>query len=200
MIKRFFDVVCSLLALLLFFWLVCMVWLIAAIDTKTTGLFIQNRIGQFGIPFKIYKFRTMQVAPLSESGCISKVGKFLRRYKLDELPQLFNILNGEMSMVGPRPDLAGYYDMLEGDNRKILQLKPGLTSVAALKYSNEEPLLAKQELALVYNNTVIFPDKVRLNLDYYHQRSFWGDVNIVMKTVWFLFFRKKLRSCFVQKK
>ena len=160
----------------------------AAIDTNTNGVFIQHRIGQFGIPFKIYKFRTMQVSPASESDRISAVGKFLRRYKLDELPQLFNVLNGEMSVVGPRPDLAGYYDLLEGDNRKILQLKPGLTSPAALKYSNEDQLLAKQELPLVYNNTVIFPDKVKLNLDYYHQRSFWGDITIVMKTVWFLFF------------
>lgn len=187
MIKRFFDIFFSFFALLFFFWIVCIAWLLAAFDTHTNGIFVQKRIGQFGIPFKIYKLRTIQIAPSSDNSRISKIGKFLRKYKLDELPQLFNVLKGDMSVVGPRPDLPGYYDLLEGENRKILQLKPGLTSPAALKYSNEEQLLEKQELPLIYNNTVVFPDKVRLNLDYYYHRDFWGDMTVILKTVWYLF-------------
>ncbi|SEG17249.1 sugar transferase [Flavobacterium urumqiense] len=190
MIKRFFDIIFSLFSLLFFFWLVLITWLLAAIDTHTVGIFIQERIGQFGTPFKIYKLRTIQVLPALGNPRISKIGKFLRNYKLDELPQLFNVLRGEMSIVGPRPDLPGYYDLLDGENRKILELKPGLTSIASLKYSKEEYVLEKQLTPVIYNDCIVFPDKVQLNLDYYYQRSFWGDIGIILKTIWFVFFRK----------
>jgi lipopolysaccharide/colanic/teichoic acid biosynthesis glycosyltransferase len=190
MIKRFFDIIFSLFTLLFFFWVVCIAWLLAAIDTHTNGIFIQERIGQFGNPFKIYKLRTIQVSPSLGNPRISKIGKFLRSYKLDELPQFLNVLKGEMSIVGPRPDLPGYYDLLQGENRKILELKPGLTSPAALKYSAEEQLLEKQDLPLLYNNNSIFPDKVQLNLDYYYHRSFCRDIGIISKTIWFVIFRK----------
>jgi lipopolysaccharide/colanic/teichoic acid biosynthesis glycosyltransferase len=190
MIKRFFDIIFSLFTLLFFFWVVCIAWLLAAIDTHTNGIFIQERIGQFGNPFKIYKLRTIQVSPSSGNPRISKIGKFLRSYKLDELPQFLNVLKGEMSIVGPRPDLPGYYDLLQGENRKILELKPGLTSPAALKYSAEEQLLEKQDLPLLYNNNSIFPDKVQLNLDYYYHQSFYRDIGIISKTIWFVIFRK----------
>ena len=191
MIKRFFDIIFSFFFLLFFFWVVCIAWLLAAIDTHTNGIFIQQRIGQFGNPFKIYKLRTIQILTSSGNRRISKIGKFLRGYKLDELPQFFNVLKGEMSLVGPRPDLPGYYDLLEGENRKILELKPGLTSLASLKYSEEESLLSKQISPINYNDSIVFPDKVRLNLDYYYHRSFWGDVGIILKTIGVLFFRKK---------
>lgn len=190
MLKRFFDIIFSLFILLFFFWVVLIFWLLAVIDTRTNGIFIQKRIGQFGNPFKIYKLRTIQVSPSFDSVRISKIGEFLRDYKLDELPQLFNVLKGEMSIVGPRPDLPGYYDLLQGERRKVLELKPGLTSEAALKYSKEEQLLEKQELPLLYNNNSIFPDKVQLNLDYYYNRSFWGDIRIILKTIWVVFFKK----------
>ena len=191
MIKRFFDIIFSFFFLLFFFWVVCIAWLLAAIDTHTNGIFVQQRIGQFGNPFKIYKLRTIQILTSSGNRRISKIGKFLRGYKLDELPQFFNVLKGEMSLVGPRPDLPGYYDLLEGENRKILELKPGLTSLASLKYSEEESLLSKQISPINYNDSIVFPDKVRLNLDYYYHRSFWGDVGIILKTIGVLFFRKK---------
>ena len=190
MIKRFFDIIFSLFSLLFFFWLVLITWFLAAIDTHTVGIFIQERIGQFGTPFKIYKLRTIQVLPSLGKPRISKMGKFLRNYKLDELPQLFNVLKGEMSVVGPRPDLPGYYDLLDGENRKILELKPGLTSIASLKYSKEEYVLEKHLSPVIYNDRIVFPDKVQLNLDYYYQRSFWGDIGIILKTIWFVFFRK----------
>ena len=189
MIKRFFDITFSLFFLLFFFWVVCIAWLVAAIDTHTNGIFIQQRIGQFGTPFKIYKLRTS-----SGNRRISKIGKFLRSYKLDELPQFFNVLKGEMSVVGPRPDLSGYYDLLEGENRKILELKPGLTSLAALKYSEEGALLRKQVSPVSYNDCIVFPDKVRLNLEYYYHRSFWGDIGIILKTIGVVFFRKKWKD------
>ena len=191
MTKRFFDIIFSLLTLLLFFWVVLISWLLAAIDTRTNGIFIQERIGQFGVPFNIYKLRTIQVSSSLGKTRISKIGRVLRNYKLDELPQLFNVLKGEMSVVGPRPDLPGYYDLLKGENRKILELKPGLTSLASLKYSKEEYLLEKQASPTIYNDSIIFPDKVQLNLDYYYHRSFWGDITVILKTICFVFFRKK---------
>ena len=114
---------------------------------------------------------------------ISRIGQFLRKTKIDELPQLWNVLKGDMSFVGPRPDVAGYYDALEGEARKILELKPGITSEASIKYRNEESLLAQQDSPLTYNDTVIFPEKVRMNLDYYYHNSLVGDLKIIFKTI-----------------
>lgn len=188
MTKRIFDVVLSLLIISLSFWLLFVFWLIAVVDTCTNGIFIQERIGQFGKKFKIYKLRTMQISPSDEKR-VSRIAKILRRYKLDEFPQLFNVLAGDMSLVGPRPDLPGYYDLLEGENRKILELKPGLTSHAALKYFDEEKLLQQQKDPLSFNNRIIFPDKVQMNLDYYYNRNFWGDVKIIMNSFGSIFSR-----------
>ncbi|CAM3236911.1 sugar transferase [Kaistella daneshvariae] len=153
--------------------------LIAGWDTHSNGFFIQERVGQFGKLFKIVKLRTMDIKTQS----ISTFGRFLRKSKIDELPQLYNVLIGEMSVVGPRPDVAGYYDILKGEARKILELKPGLTSEASLKYFDEDALLAQQEDPLLYNDTVLFPDKVRMNLEYYYNRSFLGDLKIIWKTL-----------------
>jgi len=183
MTKRPFDFLFSLLSLVVLLPVVLGSWLLAAIDTQSNGLFLQERIGQFGKPFLMYKLRTMH--PITTN--ISSIGTFLRRYKLDELPQLFNVLQGTMSIVGPRPDIAGYYDTLQGETRNILQLKPGLTSEAAIKYAQEETLLQQQENPLQYNNTVLFPDKVRMNLDYYYHRTFYGDLKIIWKTFLVLF-------------
>jgi lipopolysaccharide/colanic/teichoic acid biosynthesis glycosyltransferase len=166
----------------------------AVIDTRTNGVFTQERIGQYGKRFKIYKLRTIQKINDSGEFQISGTGRILRSFKLDELPQLFNVLKGEMSMVGPRPDISGYYDLLEGENRKILELKPGLTSLASLKYYNEDQLLEKQPSPLLYNDHVLFPDKVKMNLEYYYQQSFCGDMKIIIKTVDVVFFKVYLRN------
>ena len=190
MTKRLFDIVFSLFTLLLFFWVLLISWLLAVIDTHTNGIFTQERIGQYGVPFKIYKLRTIRTESQSDKKYISRIGQFLRRFKLDELPQFFTVLKGEMSIVGPRPDLPGYYDLLEGENRKILELKPGLTSLASIKYNKEDFLLEKQESPLVFNDSIIFPDKVRMNLAYYYHRSFSGDMLLILKTVWFTFLKK----------
>jgi len=182
MIKRIFDIIFSFLGLILVLPFLLLVWLFVCFDTGSNGIFLQARIGRFGTPFTIYKFRTIH----PKSNTVSTIGTFLRRLKLDELPQLLNVLQGNMSVVGPRPDIAGYYDKLAGDNRLILNLKPGLTSLAALKYSKEEAILATQENPLEYNDTVLFPDKVKLNLEYYYTRSFFGDLKIIWQTVFVL--------------
>jgi len=181
MSKRLFDLFFALIGLIISGFLLLILYILASIDTKQNGIFFQTRIGQFGTPFTIYKIRTFG---RSSEKPISKLGAFLRNSKLDELPQLWNIFIGNMSFVGPRPDIAGYYDSLQGENRKILKLKPGLTSLASIKYANEEYLLEKQENPLEYNDTIIFPDKVKMNLEYYCSNSIYGDLKIIWKTIY----------------
>lgn len=177
LLKRLFDLFFSGFALLCIGWLILLCWLLATLDTKTNGFFLQKRVGQQGKLFTIVKLRTMK------DGKVTPIGAFFRKTKIDELPQFLNVLIGDMSVVGPRPDIVGYYDLLEGEERNILKLKPGLTSAASLKYFDEEYLLTQQENPLEYNDTVIFPDKVKMNLDYYYHRSFFGDLKIVMATI-----------------
>lgn len=150
---------------------------ISFIDLRSKSLFLQKRIGQYGKPFVIYKIKTMN------NGQITRLGSYLRKYKIDELPQLFNIIKGDMSFVGPRPDIPGYYDILKGSDRAVLEVKPGLTSLAALKYVNEEALLKSKKDPQEYNDSIIFPDKVQMNLDYCKKRSFSYDLYIIGLTL-----------------
>jgi lipopolysaccharide/colanic/teichoic acid biosynthesis glycosyltransferase len=177
--KRIFDLVFSLIALILFGWIILLCILIATLNTKSIGIFTQERIGQHGKIFTIFKIKTMN----DRLKTISMFGKFLRKSKLDELPQLFNIIKGDMSVVGPRPDIPGYYDLLEGVNRKILELKPGLTSEASIKYRNEEELLQSAINSKQYNDEIIFPDKVKMNLNYYYNYNLLIDLKIILKTI-----------------
>ena len=186
MIKRLFDFIFSLLGLVVTGWLVLVFYLLATIDTRQSGLFVQERIGQYGKKFSIYKLRTMRWNAVGQP-TISALGVFLRKSKIDELPQLYNVLVGDMSFVGPRPDVAGYYDQLQGDARTLLDLKPGITGPASLKYYNEEQLLSQQANPVHYNDTVIFPDKVRINLNYQAQQSLGLDLTILFFTL----FKKK---------
>jgi len=178
-VKRVFDSVVSLIALMLFLPFILISWFVLMLDTQSDGLFFQNRVGQHGKLFTIYKLKTMH----PKTGNISKIGFFFRKYKLDELPQFLNVLKGDMSIVGPRPDIEGYYDKLEGEERKVLELKPGITSEASIKYYNEEAILEQQSDALHYNDTVIFPDKVKMNLDYYYNHNMFLDIKIILKTI-----------------
>lgn len=178
MSKRLFDVIISFISLLIFGVLIFFCAFVASINTKKSGLFRHQRIGRFGKSFEILKIRTM-----NDSNQISVLGRWMRSSKIDELPQLWNIFVGDMSFVGPRPDVSGYYDLLEGEYRKILELKPGLTSLASIKYSNEEEILYKQINPLLYNDKVVFPDKVRMNLEYYYNHSVFGDIKIIMNTI-----------------
>jgi lipopolysaccharide/colanic/teichoic acid biosynthesis glycosyltransferase len=152
---------------------------ITAIDTQSNGFFKQERIGQYGKPFLIYKLRTLH----AQSATISGWGKLLRASKLDESPQILNILKGEMTLVGPRPDVTGYADQLVGADQIILQLKPGITGLASLKYRNEEQLLAQQPNPQHYNDEVIWPDKVRINKWYTQNRTLIMDVQIIFYTL-----------------
>ena len=152
---------------------------ITALDTQSNGIFKQERIGRFGKPFFIYKLRTMH----ARSQKISIWGQLLRKTKLDELPQIINIVKGEMTFVGPRPDIIGYADQLEGIDQIILQLKPGITGLASLKYRNEEQLLAQQKHPQEYNDAIIWPDKVRINKWYAMHRNFYMDELILGYTV-----------------
>jgi lipopolysaccharide/colanic/teichoic acid biosynthesis glycosyltransferase len=177
MSKVSFDLVLAIVLLLAVSPLILFVLIIASVSTKSNGFFAQQRIGQHGKPFTIYKLHTMKNAKAT------RIGKLLRKTKIDELPQLFNILKGDMLFVGPRPDVPGYYDQLQGDDRRVLLLKPGLTSLAAIKYRNEEELLKTQTNPLLYNDQIIFPDKVKMNLEYLEKRSFWYDVKIILLTL-----------------
>ena len=114
---------------------------------------------------------------------LQELEKKLRKYKIDEIPELFNVLVGDMSFVGPRPDVPGYADLLKGNDRNILKLRPGITSLASIKYSNEEQLLMVQKDPIAYNNDVIFPDKVKMNLNYYENNNIWIDIKIIFATL-----------------
>lgn len=166
-------------AILILLPILLILFLVASLDTGFPGIFRQERIGRYGKVFIIYKFRTYHSVTHTKSW----VGNWMRKYKLDELPQLFNILKGDMSLVGPRPDISGYYDFLKGDDRLILELKPGLTSEAGIKYKNEEKILSQQTNALEYNDEVLFPEKVKMNLDYYRNLTFKNDLRILLKTL-----------------
>jgi lipopolysaccharide/colanic/teichoic acid biosynthesis glycosyltransferase len=188
--KRLFDLTASLIGLIVLF----PVFIIVSVLVKTFSVgpvfFMQPRIGRCGGIFKMIKFRSMRVIQSSVSTIsvkgdlrITKLGAFLRKYKIDEIPELFNVLRGDMSVVGPRPDVSGYADKLEGEDVLILELRPGITSPASLKYVNEEDILALQEDPVKYNDEVIYPDKVKLNLDYYHNNNLWIDIKIIFATI-----------------
>lgn len=189
-IKYIFDRVVSLVGLLLI-WplLVVLVLMIRRSMPGAPAIFKQQRVGKDGRLFTMYKFRTMvphhsgSSVSVAGENRITPLGEKLRRYKLDELPELWNILIGDMSFVGPRPDVPGYADCLEGEDREILNLRPGITGPASLKYRNEEELLAKVEDPIAYNDEVIYPDKVRLNRYYYHHYSFVMDIRMIFATV-----------------
>lgn len=190
MIKNFFDKIASFLGIIIFTPLFIIVAILIKIKMPNGPvIFKQKRVGKDGKLFTIYKFRTMNVnhsgSTISVKGDnrITPLGEKLRRYKIDELPALFNVLKGDMSLVGPRPDVPGYADKLKGEDRLILKLKPGITGPASIKYANEEEILAKQKDPKKYNDEVIFPDKVKINLDYYYNHSFLGDLKLILSTI-----------------
>lgn len=151
--------------------------------------FCQYRVGRYGELFTIYKFRTMYVnhggntVSVKGEKRITPLGAKLRKYKFDELPELWNVLKGDMSFVGPRPDMPEFIERLVGEEKNILQFRPGITSPASLKYANEEELLASVPDPQKYTDEVIWPDKIKLNLEYIVNRSFLGDILIIIDTL-----------------
>ncbi len=189
-LKRGFDVMVALLGLILTSWLILLAWLAATLSTGYNGFFTQLRVGRYGRPFYVIKLRTMKV--FQEPGTsvttendprITTLGKLLRKTKIDELPQLLNVLVGDMSLVGPRPDVPGFADKLEGEDRIILSVRPGITGPATLKYRDEEEILAAQPDPESYNNQVIYPDKVKINREYVEHYSFAKDLTYILHTV-----------------
>ena len=195
-VKYLFDRIFAFTGLIISLPLFIILPLIIRIDSKGPVFFKQKRVGKDGQLFTIYKFRTMRINDGSNTvtaktdSRITRTGSFLRRWKLDELPELFNILKGDMSFVGPRPDVPGYADKLEKEDRKILLLRPGLTGPATLKYLDEEEILSQFVNPQEYNDEVIFPDKVRINLKYLEKFSLSGDLKIIFYTL----IRKKLNE------
>ena len=197
-LKWLFDKLASLFGLLFLSPVLLVVAILIKVKMPGPVLFCQNRVGQYGKLFTVYKFRSMTVKAeasvasrdsevtsiaSTEQNRITPLGEKLRRYKLDELPELWNVLKGDMSFVGPRPDVPGYADQLQGEERDILKLKPGITGPASLKYRNEEELLASVDNPAQYNDEVIFPDKVKLNLYYLKHYSFIKDIQMIICTV-----------------
>jgi lipopolysaccharide/colanic/teichoic acid biosynthesis glycosyltransferase len=190
LLKVFFDRGVSLFGLFFLFPVLLLVGILIRIKMPDGPvIFTQKRVGQHGRLFTMYKFRSMMInhsgSSISVQGesRITPLGAKLRKYKLDELPELWNVLIGDMSFVGPRPDVPGYADKLEGENRRVLLLKPGITGPASLKYRNEEELLAQQEDPQKYNDEVLFPDKVRINIEYLDHWSFGNDIKIIIYTI-----------------
>jgi lipopolysaccharide/colanic/teichoic acid biosynthesis glycosyltransferase len=188
--KRAFDIVASLAGLLLFAPVIFLCWLVATLDTHSNGFFIQRRIGRHGRVIHVCKIKTMypcdgKRSPIASRNIssISRSGRFFRKYKLDELPQLFNVLIGSMSFVGPRPDVPGYADLLQGEDRIILSLRPGITGPASIKYRDEESILAAVDDPEAYNDRIIWPDKVRINREYFNNYSLLRDLRYIFNTI-----------------
>jgi len=188
-IKRGFDIIASFFGLLLVSPVILAIYVLIKIRMPGPAFFRQKRTGKEGKLFSMIKFRTMVINDESNTTSvlgdkrITPLGSVLRRYKLDELPELWNVLMGEMSLVGPRPDVPEFTQRLAGEEKLILALRPGITGPASVKYSNEEELLAGVPDPKKFTDEVIWPDKVRINLDYYYNRSFFLDLQIIVSTL-----------------
>lgn len=189
-LKRCFDVIFASIGLFFLSPVILFAFIVASLDTRQNGLFCQVRIGRFGEPFSVLKIRTMThsssistTVTTSFDPRVTRIGSILRAYKLDELPQLWNVLKGQMSFVGPRPDVPGFADCLVGDDRVMLMVRPGITGPASLKYKHEAVLLAMQDDPEKFNMEVIWPDKVKLNCDYVKSWSFYKDIILLIRTL-----------------
>lgn len=189
-IKRAFDILCSFTGLLIIWWVILIAWIMVRVTTGEPGFFIQTRVGKNGDFFNVIKLRTMKSSTTVKTTVtsaddvrITKVGAFFRNTKLDELPQLINVLIGDMSFVGPRPDVPGFADKLSKEDRVVLSIRPGITGPATIFYRNEEALLASKEDPEKYNEEVIFPKKVEINKAYIKEYSFFKDLSYIKQTV-----------------
>ena len=190
MLKRLFDIVFSIIGLIVLFPLFIIIAILIKFDSRGPVLFFQKRVGKSAKLFTLIKFRSMYInhdntstVSIDGENRVTLVGKWLRKSKLDELPELWNVLNGDMSFVGPRPDVPGYADKLKGDARDILKIRPGITGPASIKYFDEEIILSTKDNPQNYNDKVIYPDKVRLNLEYYHNNNIFKDIKIIFATI-----------------
>lgn len=191
MLKRTFDITFSLFGLILLSPFLILIALLVIIESKGGIFYFQNRVGLNNIDFKLYKVRTMYkdadkrglLTVGTRDNRITKIGYYLRKYKLDEFPQLLNILFGDMSFVGPRPEVRKYVDLYTHEQMKVLNVKPGLTDFASLKYYNENEILTKYEDAEKGYIEFVMPDKIKLNMEYIQRKSFMLDIKIIFQTL-----------------
>ena len=190
LIKRLFDIFMSFSGIIILLPVLIIISVILILSFDGPVLYIQTRIGKNGNEFRLLKFRTMKnnsemkgTITIEGDERVTSIGKVLRKWKLDELPSLWNVLIGDMSFVGPRPDVSGYADKLSFSHKRILKVRPGITGPATLKYANEEKLLANVDDPIKYNDKVIFPDKIKINLDYIDNWSFFNDIRIIFNTI-----------------
>ena len=195
MAKRLFDIVSSGIGLLCLapVFVVMAIWI--KLDSRGPVFYRQTRVGRYGRDFRIFKFRSMRVG--SDKGRqitvgerdprITRSGYFIRRYKIDELPQLINVFLGDMSVVGPRPEVRKYVDLYSEEQRKVFQVRPGITDLASIKYRNENELLSQVDNPDTYYIDVIMPDKLAINLEYIRHQSFMGDIKIIFNTLFKIF-------------
>ena len=189
--KRIFDVVASGLGLLVLspFFLLLAVWI--KLDSAGSVFYRQVRVGRYNRNFRLFKFRSMRVGS-DKKGLITvggrdprvtRSGYFIRKYKLDELPQLINVLLGDMSLVGPRPEVRKYVEMYTSEQLHVLDVRPGITDMASIRYRNENELLAEAEDPEAFYIKVVMPDKLKINLEYVAKHSFWFDMKLIFKTI-----------------
>jgi lipopolysaccharide/colanic/teichoic acid biosynthesis glycosyltransferase len=187
--KRLFDIAAAIFGLIVTLPVFIIIYFLMKVQMPGPVFFKQNRVGRHGKLFRMVKFRSMKVnhggSSISVRGesRITPLGAKMRKYKIDEFPEFWNILKGDMSFVGHRPDVPGYADKLTGNDRLLLTFRPGLTGAASLKYSNEEELLALQGDPVKYNDTVLYPDKVRIEINYIKHWNFWLDIKIIIYTL-----------------
>ena len=183
--KRGMDIIAGLILLLAALPLMLGIYLIGLVKFGTSPLFSQVRVGQFNRPLRIYKFRSLAGNAHFENmdSQVSLYGRWLRNSKLDELPQLVQVVLGQMSLVGPRPDVFGFQDELVGKEADIALIKPGLTCAASIKYRDEHLLIERSKNPVQFNKLLIYPDKVRLNLEYLEQQSLTTDTKLLLKTI-----------------
>lgn len=184
LLKRFIDIIGSCIGIVIFTIPIFSLIVISTIVHQEFGVFYQKRVGKNAKIFTVYKIKSMR---FKKESAITSFGNFIRKTKLDELLQFFNVFFGQMSIVGPRPDILGYADKLKGEDKIILSVKPGLTSLAALKFANEEQLLKSQNNPLGYNDFVLWPQKVALNKQYIKNWSLLNDFKVIGKTILFFF-------------
>lgn len=195
MAKRIFDIISSILGLILFSPFLIIISILILIDSKGGIFFKQQRVGKNNIDFSLLKFRTMkvdsekqgQLTISNKDSRITKVGSFLRKYKLDEIPQLINVLKGEMSVVGPRPEVRKYVNLYTPEQLKVLTVKPGLTDLASLKYINENEILSKSSTPEKTYIEEIMQEKLKLNMEYIAKNNLWFDIQLIFKTIGKLF-------------
>ena len=190
-IKRIFDFLLSLFGIIILSPIFIIVSIAIKLDSKGSILFLQKRVGRHGKEFNIYKFRTMvtdaeklgKQITVGKDNRITKVGAFLRKFKIDELPQLLNVLKGDMSLVGPRPEVPKYVALYNEEQRKVLDIRPGITDMASLRYKDENDILGKVDNPEEYYINVIMKDKLNLNLEYIEKSNVFFDIYLILKTI-----------------